>query len=224
MEKELKNLGNIVENPARPFCAILGGAKISDKVAMLQNILDKVDCLLVGGGMAATFLKSQGKEVGKSLIEADMLDTANKLLQKAAAKGVNLVLPVDVVIAEDIAASAKKVSNARADRIPADMKIADIGPETVKAFERQLSGCKTVFWNGPMGVYEVPRFGEGTKEIAGFLAKSGATTVIGGGSTADVVNELGLADKMTFVSTGGGASLNFLSGKKLPGVEVLEKK
>jgi phosphoglycerate kinase len=224
MEKEIKALGGILENPAHPYCGLLGGAKISDKVSMLENILGRVDCLMIGGGMAATFLKAQSLEIGKSLVETDMLGTATELMKKAADKGANIYLPVDVVVADDISDSARMVETVSIRNVAPDMKIADIGPETVKLFQKQLSSSKTVFWNGPMGVYEVSRFAAGTKEMAETLAKINASTVIGGGSTADVVNELGLADKMYFVSTGGGASLRFLSGKTLPGVEALRRK
>ena len=220
LEKELKNLGGLLENPARPFCAVLGGAKISDKVGLLQRIMGKVDCVLIGGGMAATFLKAKGLEIGQSLFEADRVETASKLMEETTKKGIKLVLPVDVVIADKInAESASKV--VPADRVPPNMRIADIGPAAVKAFQEQLKDCRTVFWNGPMGVYEVPKFSEGTRALAQTLASLSASTVIGGGSTADVVAELGLENKMTFVSTGGGASLSFLSGEKLPGVEAL---
>lgn len=224
LEKELQALGHILENPVRPFCSLLGGAKISDKVGMLENIMDKVDCLLIGGGMAATFLKAQSFEVGQSLIEQDMLSTAVKLMRKADNNGVHLILPLDVVVADNISDKAKVVNVVPVEKIAKNLKIVDIGPQTIKKFRDRLSQCKTVFWNGPMGVYEIPKFAEGTKNMAGFLAGIGATTIIGGGSTAEVVNELGLADKMTFVSTGGGASLTFLSGKTLPGVKALLKK
>ena len=224
MEKELLALGQILENPVHPFCGMLGGAKISDKVGMLQNIMDKVDCLLIGGGMAATFLKAQSREVGQSLIEENMLDTAARLIQQATKKGICLVLPIDVVVADNTSAGAKTVETVLVDKIGANMKIVDIGTETVKRFQEQLQQCRTIFWNGPMGIYEVPEFARGTIKIAEFLAGIKGTRIIGGGSTAEAVHELGLAEKMTFVSTGGGASLSFLSGKVLPGVEVLRKK
>jgi len=224
LEKELEALGNILENPAHPFGGLLGGAKIIDKVAMLENIMDKVDYLLIGGGMAATFLKAQSYETGLSLIEADMLSTAVGLMEKAARNSARLLLPVDVVVANEISAEAEVIKTVSIDNIPSNLRIVDIGPQTIRSFQEKLRQCKTVFWNGPMGIYEIPQFAEGTKNMARFLASLGAATIIGGGSTAEVVNELGLADKMTFVSTGGGASLRFLSGKTLPGVEALLKK
>ena len=221
LEEELKALGNILETPAHPFGGLLGGAKISDKVAMLENIMDKVDYLLIGGGMAATFLKAQSYETGLSLIEADMLGTAVKLMEKAAKNRARLLLPVDVVVADKVSAEAKVIKTVSVDNISPHLTIVDIGPRTIKDFQGKLGECKTVFWNGPMGIYEVPQFAGGTKNMAEFLASLDAATIIGGGSTAEVVNELGLAGKMTFVSTGGGASLRFLSGKTLPGVEAL---
>ena len=220
LEKELLNLGGILENPAHPFAALLGGAKVSDKVAMVENIMDKVDCLLIGGGMAATFLKVRNCEVGLSLIEGDLLDTAARLIEQAEKRNILLLLPVDVVVADEISAGAK-VKVVSVKDIPPDMRITDIGPRTIKSFEEELLKCRTVFWNGPMGIYEISRFAEGTRAMVGLLAGSQAKTIIGGGSTADAVADMGLADKMTFVSTGGGASLRFLSGETLPGVAVL---
>ena len=220
LEKELLNLGGILENPAHPFAALLGGAKVSDKVAMVENIMDKVDCLLIGGGMAATFLKVRNCEVGLSLIEGDLLDTAARLIEQAEKRNILLLLPVDVVVADEISAGAK-VKVVSVKDIPPDMRITDIGPRTIKSFEEELLKCRTIFWNGPMGIYEISRFAEGTRAMVGLLAGSQAKTIIGGGSTADAVADMGLADKMTFVSTGGGASLRFLSGETLPGVAVL---
>jgi phosphoglycerate kinase len=220
LEKELNTLGGILENPAHPFVTILGGAKVSDKLGMLENIIDKVDCLLIGGGMAATFLKAESYEVGMSLIEPDRLDTVAGLMARTAKNGARLLLPVDVVAADKISAEAEtKVVSV--DSIPPQWSIVDIGPQTVKNFYEELRRCKTVFWNGPMGIYEIARFAQGTQAIAKLLAGLNATTIIGGGSTAEVVTELGLADKMSFISTGGGASLAFLGGGTLPGVEVL---
>ena len=223
LEREIKTLGGILENPARPFVALLGGAKVSDKVGMLENIMDKVDSLLIGGGMVATFLKAKSYETGISLVEADRLDTAVELMGKAARNGVHLLLPVDVVVADSLSngAESKMVS---VDNIPPDLRIVDIGQRSIDSFSRELGRCKTVFWNGPMGIYEIPQFAAGTQAMARLLAGLKATTVIGGGSTAEAVTEMKLADKMTFVSTGGGASLRFLSGKALPGVEVLMDK
>jgi len=223
LEREIKTLGGILESPTHPFAALLGGAKVSDKVGMLENIMDKVDSLLIGGGMAATFLKAKSYETGLSLVEADRLDTAVELMEKAARNGVHLLLPVDVVVADSLSTKAefKMVS---IDNIPSDLRVVDIGQLTIDSFSRELERCKTVFWNGPMGIYEIPQFAEGTQAMARLLANLKATTVIGGGSTAEAVTEMKLADKMTFVSTGGGASLRFLSGKELPGVEVLMDK
>lgn len=223
LEKEVNTLGGILENPARPFGGLVGGAKVSDKVEMLENIMGKVDLLLIGGGMAATFLKAKSYNVGQSLVEADRLDTASRLMAKAASNGVRLLLPVDVMVVDTITAEAtgKVVS---VDKIAPQQKIVDIGSQTVKNFYEELRRCQTVFWNGPMGIYELPQFAEGTRSMAKLLAGLKATTIIGGGSTAEVITELGLANKVTFVSTGGGASLEFLGGQKLPGVEALLNK
>jgi len=220
LEKEVDSLGNILLSPARPFASLLGGAKISDKVSILENIMGKVDFLLVGGGMAATFLQAESYETGLSLIEEDMLDTAARLMAEARQSGVQLLLPVDVVVAGELGDEAKG-EIISIGKIPASKRIADIGPQTVLNFSEKLRHCQTIFWNGPMGIYEIPQFARGTQEMARLLARLEATTVIGGGSTADVVNEMRLTDKMTFVSTGGGASLEFLSGKTLPGVAAL---
>ncbi len=219
LEKEITFLGHVLENPAHPFAAIVGGAKISDKVKMLERIVNKVDYLLIGGGMVATFLKAQSYEIGQSLFEADRLDIAAKLLKKASQNGIKIFLSVDVVVAEKV--DAKDGQTVSVKNIPVDKMIVDIGPQTINQFSEALKSCKTIFWNGPMGVYEYPQFAGGTQAIAKLLAELQATTIIGGGSTAEVVTEMGLADKMTFVSTGGGASMSFVSGEKLPGVEVL---
>lgn len=223
LEKEIETLGGILANPSHPFATVVGGAKVSDKIDMIENILDKVDSFLVGGGMAATFLKAKSCKVGMSLVEDDRLELSLRLMQDMEKRGVSLLLPVDVVVAdgEGAGANAKVVP---IDRIPAEWRIVDIGPQTIGYFCKELERCKTVFWNGPMGIYEIPRFAEGTRAIARCLASLAAMTIIGGGSTAEVVTEMRLADKMTFVSTGGGASLRFLSGKALPGVEALEDK
>ena len=223
LEKELVNLGGILTNPVHPFAALLGGAKVSDKVALIENIISKVDYILIGGGMAATFLKSEGYEVGQSLLEADRIQTAADLIKKTKDNKVNLVLPSDVVITNEvIEKGASQVVTI--DKVPKDMKIVDIGPKTFASFTKILTTCKTVFWNGPMGVYEVPQFAKGSIAVAHVLAGLKAATVIGGGSTADMVYDMKLADKMTFVSTGGGASMSFLSGEILPGVEALSDK
>lgn len=223
LEKEINTLGGLLEKPAPPFISIFGGAKVSDKVNMLKNIMDKVDCLLIGGGMAATFLKAKSYEVGKSLIEEESFGTAAELMKRASQSRTRLILPVDVVIADDIDAEAKG-EVVSIDGIPTNKKIVDIGPQTIENFSRELRGSKTVFWNGPVGIEEIPQFAKGTKALAKLLAGLEAKTIIGGGSTAEVVNAMGLADKLTFVSTGGGASLKFLGGEELPGVAVLRDK
>jgi phosphoglycerate kinase len=218
MEKELAYLGRALADPERPFLAILGGAKISDKIGVIQNLLPQVDSLLIGGGMANTFFKAQGLNVGDSLVEDGALDMARELLKSGDDK---LVLPVDCVIADrfDAEAEAKTVP---VDQVPAGWRILDIGPATVAHFSNRLTAAKTVVWNGPMGVFEFPRFAEGTFAIARALASlEGATTIIGGGDSAAAVEQSGLADKMSHISTGGGASLEFLEGKELPGVAAL---
>ena len=220
LEEEIKNLGGILKHPAHPFASLLGGAKVSDKVGMLENIMGKVDSLLIGGGMAATFLKAESYGVGLSLIELDRLDTVARLIEKAIKSGVHLLLPVDVIITDE-GNLGSKVETASIENIPDDKRIVDIGPQTVKNFHRELQDSKTVFWNGPMGIHEIPHFAEGTKAMARLLADLDATTIVGGGSTAEVINDMGLAGRVTFVSTGGGAALRFLSGEILPGVEVL---
>jgi phosphoglycerate kinase len=220
MEKELKALGSLLTSPEHPFGALLGGAKVSDKIGLIQNISDKVDLLLIGGAMSATFLKAKGYEVGLSLVETDKQGLAQELMDTAKLKGVSLFLPVDVMIAYSITLEATGEVVAIAD-IPADKKIVDIGPKTIEVFSRHIRQCKTVFWNGPMGVYEIPQFAQGTKTMVELLASINAKTIVGGGSTAEIVGEMNLAHKMTHVSTGGGASLNFLEGKTLPGVSAL---
>ncbi len=221
LEKEVETLGGILAHPSHPFATIVGGAKVSDKIDMIENILDKVDSFLIGGGMAATFLKARACPVGMSLVEDDRLELSLRLMQDMEKKGVHCLLPVDVVVADGEGAEAKAKA-VPVDKIPPDWRIVDIGPQTVGYFCKELDRCKTVFWNGPLGIYEIPRFAEGTQAIARCLASLDARTIIGGGSTAEVVTEMKLADKMTFVSTGGGASLRFLSGKALPGVEALQ--
>jgi 3-phosphoglycerate kinase len=223
MQKEIEVMGKALTNPTRPFASIIGGAKISDKIGVLDNILEKVDILLIGGGMVATFLKAMSYEVGKSSVEEDKLDLARKLMDKAKSKGVKLLLPVDVVVADKSAADAKSKTVA-IDKVPADWFIMDIGHKTIDLFEEELKKCKTIIWNGPMGVFEYPKFSRGTASIAKTLAGAKATTIIGGGSTAEAVEEMGLAEKITHVSTGGGASLEFLEGKTLPGVAALQDK
>jgi phosphoglycerate kinase len=220
LEKEIGFLGKALESPERPFVAILGGAKISDKIGVIENLLDKVDVLLIGGGMANTFFKAQGYDVGESLVEDGSLDTAREMLAKSGGK---LVLPVDVVVADAFAADAQS-KIVGVDAVPAGWRILDVGPETVALFQDKLAGAKTVVWNGPMGVFEFPKFATGTVEIAKSLAKLDAMTIIGGGDSVAAVYQAGLADKMTHISTGGGASLEFLEGKTLPGVAALADK
>jgi phosphoglycerate kinase len=220
LEKEINTLGSLVEKPAHPFTSLFGGAKVSDKVAVLKNIMQKVDCLLVGGGMAADFLKARSYSVGTSLVEPESVAAASALIKEGAQSGVRILLPVDVVVADDIKPEFKADIVAVA-QIPPAKKIADIGPDTVALFTRELERSKTVFWNGPMGVHEIPQFATGTRTLAKVIAGLKATTVMGGGSTAEVIDAMGLTDKMTFVSTGGGASLEFLGGVVLPGVAAL---
>jgi phosphoglycerate kinase len=223
MEKELNFMGRLLENPAQPFVAVMGGAKVSDKLGVIQNILDKVDALLIGGGMAANFLKAQGYGVGASAVEEDQLDYTKDMLKKAQSKGVRLLLPTDVMVCEKIQEGAPhKICSVK--EIPPTWVIADIGPDTIKQFTQEIQRAKTVFWNGPMGVFEIEAFAQGTQAIAKALAESKATTVVGGGSTAEAVEKMGLANKMAHVSTGGGASLELLEGKELPGVAVLQSK
>ena len=223
LEKEINTLGSLLEHPVHPFTSIFGGAKVSDKVGMLQNIMGKVDCLLIGGGMAATFLKAKSYPVGTSLIESDCVETAAKLIEEAERSGAKLVLPVDVVVTDELDSEAEgKVVSV--DAIPPDKKIADIGPQTIEKFLSELKSSRTVFWNGPMGVEEIPQFASGTRALAKLLPELNAKTIVGGGSTAEVIDALGLADKVSFVSTGGGASLKFLGGEELPGVVALRDK
>jgi 3-phosphoglycerate kinase len=222
IEKEISVMGKALENPDRPLVAILGGAKVSDKIGVINNLLEKVDKLIIGGGMAYTFLKAQGFEVGKSLLEADKLDYAKEMIEKANAKGVKLLLPVDNVAAKEFKADAEH--EVVGQSIPADEMGLDIGPETVKLYTDALKDAKTVIWNGPMGVFEMPAFAVGTKAVAEALSKVKGTTIIGGGDSAAAVEQLGYADKMTHISTGGGASLEFLEGLELPGIAVLNDK
>ena len=220
MEKEIKYLGNAVNDPERPFTAILGGAKVADKLNVISNLLEKVDTLIIGGGMAYTFAKAQGGEIGKSLLEEDKCAYALEMIEKAKAKGVKLLLPVDTVAAKEFAADAEPVV-VDAMHIPADMMGMDIGPKTIELFCAATRGAGTIVWNGPMGVFEFPTFANGTKAMAKALAESGAVTIIGGGDSAAAAEQLGFADKITHISTGGGASLEFLEGKELPGVACL---
>ena len=220
MEKELQALGGAIEDPKRPFVTIIGGAKISDKIGVIENLLGKVDALLIGGGMANTFLLAQGKQLGDSLVEADSVATAAKLLEQATKRSVTLLLPSDAVIADafDANANTKVVS---VDAVPTGWRILDIGPETRKAFAAQVAKAKTVIWNGPMGVFEMKPVAAGTRAVAQALADSDAMTIIGGGDSVAAVEQMGLADKIKHISTGGGASLELLEGRELPGVAAL---
>ena len=220
IEKELSVMGKALEDPKRPFVAILGGAKVSDKIGVINNLLEKADTIIIGGGMAYTFVKAQGGEIGTSLLEADKMDYALEMIQKAKDRGVKLLLPVDTMAGDQFAADcSRKVVPTNA--IPADWMGLDIGPETIQLFTEAVKGGGTVVWNGPMGVFEFPAFAAGTEAIAAALAESGAVTIVGGGDSAAAVEKLGFADKMTHISTGGGASLEFLEGKELPGVACL---
>lgn len=223
IQKELVFLGSAVENPVRPFLAILGGAKVSDKLGVINNLLEKVDTLIIGGGMAYTFIKALGHEIGTSLLEEDKIVYAKEMMDKAKAKGVNLLLPVDFVYADRFAEDAQPHITEGRD-IPADCMGLDIGPKTRELFANAVRESKTVVWNGPMGVFEFENFANGTKAIAQAMADVDATTIIGGGDSAAAVNQMGFGDKMSHISTGGGASLEFLEGKELPGIVALDDK
>ena len=223
IEKEVKFLGSALHNPQRPFVAIMGGAKVGDKIKVIENLLTKVDTLIIGGGMTYTFYKAMGLEIGTSILDADNIDLAKMLLEKATSLNVKLLLPVDIVCADEFSNDAK-YQTYRRDQIPSDMMGLDIGEETVKLYSEEIAKAKTVVWNGPMGVFEMENFAKGTKAIAEALATSDATTIIGGGDSAAAVEQFGLADKMSHISTGGGASLEFLEGKILPGISIIEEK
>ncbi len=220
MEKELGFLGKALANPERPFAMVVGGAKVSDKIVLLENIMKEVDFLIIGGGMANTFLKAQGYNTGSSKVELDHLGSARVILDKASKNGVQLLLPTDAVVAKEFTRESEHKTVPITD-VPDDWMILDIGPETAARFNEELNKCKTVVWNGTMGVFEFPTFAEGTKSLASSIAKLDAMTIIGGGDTAEAIVELGLTDHISHISTGGGASLRFLEGKTLPGVEVL---
>ncbi len=222
VDKELSIMGKALDNPARPFVAVLGGAKVSDKINVINNLLEKADTIIIGGGMAYTFKKAQGFEIGTSLLEADRIDYAKEMIAKAEAKGVKLLLPVDNYCAAEFSADAEPVL-CEGD-IPANLMGMDIGPKTVEIFSAAVKDAKTIVWNGPMGVFEFDKFAGGTKAMAKALAESGAVTIVGGGDSAAAVEKLGFADKITHISTGGGASLEFLEGKELPGVACLLNK
>ena len=222
MQKEIDYLGNAVNNPVRPFAAILGGSKVSSKIAVINNLLDKVDILIIGGGMAYTFAKAQGKEIGKSLVEDDYLEYAKEMIAKAEEKGVKFLLPIDTVVTKEFANDA--ASRVVEGSMEADEMGLDIGPKTRELFASAIREAKTVVWNGPMGVFEMPNFAHGTVAVASALAEIEGTTIIGGGDSAAAVNQLGFGDKMSHISTGGGASLEFLEGKDLPGVSAADDK
>ena len=225
--KELEVMGKALDDPKRPFVAVLGGAKVSDKIAVINNLLDKADTVIIGGGMAYTFAKAQGGEIGKSLLEEDKCAYALEMIEKAKQKGVKLLLPVDTVCIKDFPDPIDapiEVKNVDADKIPADYEGLDIGPKTAELFANEVKNAKTVVWNGPMGVFENPTLAAGTIAVAKSLAETDAVTIIGGGDSAAAVNTLGFGDKMTHISTGGGASLEFLEGKELPGIAALNDK
>jgi len=225
MEKELEYLGKALSHPQKPFIAILGGAKVSDKIGVIKHLMGKVDALIVGGGMAYTFLKAQGQEIGKSLLEADKIDLAKQALADAQKHGIRFLLPVDHVVADKPEAGARIRYIGEGQSIPPDMMALDIGPSTIELFATEIGGARTIVWNGPMGVFEIDAFAKGTRKIADAVADNGAaTSIIGGGDSVAAVKAAGVADKITHISTGGGASLEFLEGKKLPGVEALSNK
>ena len=221
VEKEITVMGKALENPEKPFVAILGGAKVSDKIGVIENLLDKVDTILIGGGMAYTFLKAQGYEIGTSILEKDKLDLANELLKKAEEKKVKLLLPIDIVVAKEFQ-NDTEYKTVRFDNMPEDMMGMDMGEETIQLFSEEIKSAKTVIWNGPMGVFEMENFKKGTEAIGKAMAESDATTIVGGGDSASAVEKAGFGEKMTHISTGGGASLEFLEGKDLPGIAAIE--
>ncbi|GAC1668619.1 MAG: phosphoglycerate kinase [Candidatus Acidiferrum sp.] len=226
MEKELKYLGQAISHPARPFVAIIGGAKVSDKIEVIENLIKIADAMLIGGGMAYTFLKAQGHPIGKSLVENDKLDLAKKILADAKAKNFKLMLPTDHVMAAEFKADAQ-ATTASVEETPADKMGLDIGPRTIAAYNAEILKAKTIVWNGPMGVFEMPAFAKGTLEVAKAVAaatQNGATSIVGGGDSVAAIHQSGVADKISHISTGGGASLEFLGGRKLPGVEALTDK
>ena len=223
MQKEIDFLGNAVNNPERPFVAILGGAKVSSKISVIENLLEKVDTLIIGGGMAYTFMAGLGEEVGKSLLEEDYKEYAVNMMKKAEEKGVKLLIPVDTVVGDNFSNDCNFKVVGRGE-IPADMEGLDIGPKTAELFANAINGAKTVVWNGPMGCFEMPNFANGTETVAKALSETDAVTIIGGGDSAAAANQLGFGDKMSHISTGGGASLEFLEGKELPGVAAANDK
>jgi phosphoglycerate kinase len=225
MEKELKYLGQALERPEEPFVAILGGAKVSDKIGVIQNLMKKVNSLIIGGAMAYTFLKAQGQEIGKSLLEADKVELARQILDEAKKRNVKFLLPIDHVVAIKPQANAVVQQIGEGQPIPADRMALDIGPKTIELFTEEISRARTIVWNGPMGVFEVPGFSKGTFKVAHAIAENaGAISIVGGGDSVAAVHAAGVADRMTHISTGGGASLEFLEGRKLPGVDALTEK
>jgi phosphoglycerate kinase len=222
MKKEISYLGNLLSNPQRPFLTILGGAKVSDKIEVIENLMDKVDAFLIGGGMAYTFLKAKGKSIGNSKLEEDKLETAKNILKKSGEKGIKILLPIDNLIVDKL--EGGKEIKVVAEDIPEGWVGVDIGPETIEEFKSELRGAKTVLWNGPLGIFEKEEFSRGTREIAEYLSSLGITSIIGGGDTAAAISSLGLEKKMSHVSTGGGASLEFLEGRELPGIAALRDK
>jgi phosphoglycerate kinase len=225
MEKELQYLGKALQHPEKPFVAILGGAKVSDKIPVIKNLMDKVDSLIIGGGMAYTFLKALGEQVGKSLVEEDKVELAKQLLQEAKTRKLKFLLPIDHLAADKIDANARVTKVDQGQPIPANLMALDIGPKTIELFSEEISRARTIVWNGPMGVFEVSPFSRGTFQVARAVAENaGATSIVGGGDSVSAVRSAGVAEKITHISTGGGASLEFLEGKKLPGVEALTDK
>ena len=223
IEKEVKFLGSAVENPKRPFVAIMGGAKVGDKIPVIENLLKKVDVLIIGGGMSYTFFKAEGLEIGTSILDEDNVQLASQLLKKAEESGVKMLLPVDTICAKEFKNDTEFAAFDK-DKIPSDYMGMDIGPKTIKLYEEAIAKAATVVWNGPMGVFEMPNFAKGTRAVAEALAESDAVTIIGGGDSAAACEQFGLKDKMTHISTGGGASLEFLEGKTLPGIAVIQDK
>ena len=223
MAKEIDTLGKALDNPAHPFVTILGGAKVKDKIKLINNMIGKVDTLLIGGGMIFTFYKAMGYEIGNSLLDAERIDAVKEMMKNAEGSGTQLVLPIDIVASTDTT-GAGEIRTVPADQIPAGWSGLDIGPKSVELFKSYIKDAKLIVWNGPMGLFEVPAFAPGTEAIAGALAKTNAFTIIGGGDSAAAVTQMGYADKMDFISTGGGASLEFLEGTPLPGVVALDEK
>ena len=223
IEKEVKFLGDALDKPERPFVAIMGGAKVGDKIPVIENLMKKVDTIIIGGGMTYTFFKAKGYEIGKSILDSDSIDLSGELLRKAEAAGVKIMLPVDTLCTDDFSEN-NVIEVYDADKIPAELMGMDIGPKTIALYEEEIAKAKTIVWNGPMGVFENPKFEAGTKAVAQALADSDAVTVIGGGDSAAAVEQFGLKDRMTHVSTGGGASMEFLEGKVLPGIACIEEK